>query len=93
MLGYTFIACFIHPLLINGPINRHCNQLTIMPVVLFFLKHYSVSVRLKVVGVHTMIDTWESGVLHPLVALCLEKELSIHIEQGAAETQNRFGYS
>jgi hypothetical protein len=61
-----------------------------MPVVLYFLKHYSVSVRLKVVGVHAMIGTWRVGVLHPLVALYPEKELSIHIEQGAAGTQNRF---
>jgi hypothetical protein len=55
-----------------------------MPVVLSFLKYYSVSVRLKVVGVHAMTGTWRSGVLHPLVALYQEKQLSIHTEQGVA---------
>jgi len=55
-----------------------------MPVVLFLLKYYSESVRIKIVGVHAMIGTWRSGVLHPLVALDPKKELSIHTEKEAA---------
>jgi len=59
-----------------------------MPIVHFFLKYYSVSVRFKVAGVHAMIGVGRSGVLHPLVALHPEKELSILIEQeGAGDSE------
>jgi hypothetical protein len=57
ILRYTYIACFIYPSVIHWPINRHYNQLTIMHVVLVFLKYYSVSVRRKTVGVHAMTGT------------------------------------